>query len=183
MSEREKHAPTTEKREGGKRFPALLCSASGTLLILGVIALLLPPVLLPLLGIRVCNVVSGSMEPAIPAGSVIFVRPTEAEAVGEGDVIAFSAGGVVVAHRVVENRKLERRFVTKGDANEQADQKQVGYEALLGRVAYRIPLLGEITARLTTPPGKLCLFALLLCGLLLNLIAARLGEARERGAG
>ena len=174
MRGREKLSPTMEKPEGGKSFPALLCSALGILLILGVIALLLPSVLPPLLGIRVCNVLSGSMEPAIPVGSMIFVRPAEAEEIGEGEVIAFSRDGVVVAHRVAENRRLEKRFVTKGDANAAADREKVPYDEMLGAVVLCVPTLGALTACLTTPPGKAFLFALILCGLLLNVIAARL---------
>ncbi len=182
MRGREKHSPTREQREGGKSFPALLCRALGTLLILGVIALLLPSLLPRLWGVRVCHVLTGSMEPAIPTGSMIFICPTEAAEIEAGDVIAYSDGGVTVTHRVVENRKLERKFITKGDANEQEDPKQTGYDALLGRVEYHIPLLGEVTARLTTPLGRVYLFTLLLCGVLFHAVAARLSERRARGA-
>ena len=176
MTAREKSSPTKKKRGGGKAIPALLCNVLGILLIVGVILLMLPSFFPRALGIQVFNVVSGSMEPTIPVGSMIFVQPTEAETVENGDVIAFYSNGVVVTHRVVENRQLENRFVTKGDANEQEDIQKIEYADLLGKVVYHVPMLGDVTAHLTTPLGKIYLFALVLCGLLFNVIAGRLRD-------
>ena len=168
MNERQKKSPT--RRGGGKAIPALLCNVLGTILILGVILAMLPAFLPRLMGIRVYDVVSGSMEPTIPVGSMIFVRPVD------GDVIAFSSNGVVVTHRVVENQRLGKQFITKGDANATEDMERIDYEELLGRVERHIPMMGEFTAHLTTPLGKIYLFAVLLCGLLFNLIAGRLRD-------
>ena len=176
MTARDKNSPTTKKSGGGKRFPALLCNVLGTLLILGVILLMLPSFFPRAFGIQVFNVVSGSMEPTIPVGSMIFVKPMEAEKIDSGDVIAFYSNGVVVTHRVVENRQLENRFVTKGDANDLEDRQKIEYRDLLGEVVYHVPVLGDVTAHLTTPLGKIYLFALVLCGLLFNVIAGRLRD-------
>ena len=176
MTVREKNSPTTKKRGGGKSLPALLCNVLGILLILGVILLMLPSFFPRALGIQVFNVLSGSMEPTIPVGSMIFVKPMDAEKIDSGDVIAFYSNGVVVTHRVMENRQLENRFVTKGDANDLEDRQKVQYSELLGKVVLHIPMLGDVTAHLTTPLGKVYLFALLLCGLLFNVIAGRLRD-------
>ena len=73
-------------RRGGKLVPAL-CNIFGTLILVSVIALYLPITLAHARGYEVYNVVSGSMEPAIPVGSVIYVETLRAEDVAEGDVV------------------------------------------------------------------------------------------------
>ncbi len=176
MEERRKESPTSKKRGGGKAIPALLCNVLGTILILGVILMMLPSFFPRAFGIQVFNVVSGSMEPTIPVGSMIFVQPKDGPEIENGDVIAFYSNGVVVTHRVVENRELEDRFITKGDANNTEDRQKVQYSELLGKVVLHIPMLGDITAHVTTPLGKIYLFALVLCGLLFNVIAGRLRD-------
>lgn len=174
MDERREKSPDSKKRRGGNAFPALLCNILGTALIFAVILLMLPSFLPQLMGIRVYNVVSGSMAPTIPVGSMIFVAPADGLEIEEGDVIAFLSNGVVVTHRVVENRKLERKFITKGDANVLEDMNRIDHEELLGRVEYHVPMLGDVTAHVTTPLGKVYLFAVIVCGLLFNMIAGRL---------
>ena len=66
-----------------------LCSMLGTLLILAVIAAFLPLTVPRLLGYEVYEVISGSMEPEIPVGSVIYVKAAEPEMISGGDIIAF----------------------------------------------------------------------------------------------
>ena len=176
MTARDNSSPTSKNRRGGKAIPALLCNVLGILLILGVILLMLPSFFPRAFGIQVFNVVSGSMEPTIPVGSMIFVQPKDGAEIEDGDVIAFYSNGVVVAHRVVENRRLEKQVITKGDANELQDMDRMDYQDLLGKVVLHIPMLGDITAHVTTPLGKIYLFALVLCGLLFNVIAGRLRD-------
>ncbi len=84
--------PKNEKR-GGKLVPAL-CSIAGTLILLGVIAFYLPVSIAHAKGYEVYNVVGGSMEPAIPVGSVIYVETLRPEEVAEGDVIPGLCGGL-----------------------------------------------------------------------------------------
>ena len=73
-------------KKGGMFIPAL-CNVIGTLLIVLVIATSLPLAIPSLLGYEAYNVVSGSMEPTIPEGSVIYVEHTEPSAIVEGDIM------------------------------------------------------------------------------------------------
>ncbi len=57
---------------GGKLIPAL-CNLLGTLILVLVIASCLPLTVPRLFGYEIYEVVSGSMEPEIPVGSVIYV--------------------------------------------------------------------------------------------------------------
>ena len=80
-----------------------------------------------LAGYRPVVVLSGSMEPAFPVGSVIYYKAASFEQIQEGDPITFHAGedGSLVTHRVVEKQELSRDFITRGDANETADPNPV----------------------------------------------------------
>ncbi len=167
------------RRDGstGRRVLSVLCSAAGILIFLIVIALLLPLSLPRLMGREAYNVVSGSMEPSIPEGSLIYVRPVEWNEIAQGDIIAFRRGGAVVTHRVMQVRVVEGDFVTKGDANASEDLTTVPFSELLGMVERHLPRMGDLAAFLTTVVGKVYLFALLLCGVLFEIIARRLREA------
>ena len=168
-----------EKR-GGNILPAL-CSLIGTLLILAVIIMLLPVTVPRLLGFKVYNVVSGSMTPAIPQGSMVLVKPVEWNSVNPGDVIAFEREGTVVAHRVVAVQREEESFITKGDANELEDFNPVPFEELIGRVERHVPVLGEVETQLSTLQGKLYLLLLVVSGLLLRWLAGKIRTIRNRG--
>ena len=125
-------------KKGGMFIPAL-CNVIGTLILIAVIATSIPLAVPALLGYETYNVTSGSMEPTLPVGSVIYVKPVEPETVQEGDIIAFYVDAVVVTHRVVENRFVEGEFVTKGDANEMEDFSNAHYRDLVGVVKYHFP--------------------------------------------
>src|SRR3990167_3351690 len=89
-------------------------------LVVGISGLLLGS-MLPIPGnIEVKIVKSGSMEPAIPTGSVVMVRPSVSYAVG--DVITFGKDtktDIPTTHRIVA-MNADNTFTVKGDANEEA---------------------------------------------------------------
>jgi signal peptidase I len=153
----------------------------GTLILLAVIALCLPMTLPRLMGYEVYHVVSGSMEPEIPVGSVIYVEPVDAAQIEAGEIIAFQSGDSVITHRVVKNQVVEGSFVTKGDANDQEDVNSVPYAYLIGRVAYHLPVLGELMGVLSSTVGKLYVICFAACGAMLNILAGMLrNRQRER---
>ena len=126
-----------------------LCNIFGILILLSVILLYLPVTAAKLKGNEVYNVVSGSMEPEIPVGSVIYVEPVPPE-----EVIAFYSGSTVIAHRVVKNRVGEGEFIIKGDANEENDVSPVKYAELVGRVSWHCPVMGGLLEVSTSTVGK-----------------------------
>ena len=93
-------------------------------------------------------VLSGSMTPAIPVGSVVVVLPTDPAEVVVGDAITFSSQSdpeVLITHRVVEVIEKESgslRFRTKGDANEEEDTYLVPAKGVKGVVMATAPYLG-----------------------------------------
>jgi signal peptidase len=136
-------------------------------LVAGLVAALLVPFAF---GARPYTVLSGSMEPAIAAGDLVVAQRVSPPDVRLGDVVTFEdpeRGNRLTTHRVGgiwrDGGKLE--FVTKGDANNATERWRVASDGDLGRVAYRIPWVGNVTVLARRPLG----FALLVAAPLLLL--------------
>lgn len=160
-----------------KRMLPGLCNLLGTLILLAVIAVCLPLALPRFMGYEAYEVVSGSMEPEIPVGSVVYVKYTEPEDIEEEDVIAFESNSSVIVHRVKQNKVVSGEFVTKGDANEAEDFRTVSYSDLIGRVEYHFPIVGRLMSVYATRAGKIYLLMAAGCGVMLNMLA---GSLRRR---
>ncbi len=107
-----------------------------------------------LLGFRSYTVLSGSMEPVYPVGSVIVVRPATAENVSVGDAITFNLSvDTVATHRVVEIDFEDRQFVTQGDQSDFRDAP-ISFDALIGKPMFAIPYLGYAVRWMLNPPGR-----------------------------
>lgn len=134
-------------------------------------------VLPSIFGIQVLAVTSGSMEPAIPAGSAVYVQPVNFEDIQVGDVITFrlEKSGTRVTHRVLEKDSESRTLLTKGDANKEADAHPVFAGELEGTVRCAVPCLGRAALLLNGVPGKI----LLLSVFLLLLAAEELFDCRR----
>lgn len=141
-------------------------------ILLVVIVLCIPVTVPRFLGYQSYNIVSGSMEPEIPVGSLVYVKAAVPEEVAVGDVIAYTSGadGGVITHRVLENHADAREFVTKGDANDREDLAPVGYDRLTGKVEYHISGLGTVCALFGSASGKLSLLALVVLAVALRLL-------------
>jgi len=124
--------------------------------ILGAVAALVVAVLVPrLAGATPYVVLSSSMEPDLPPGTLVVVRPTPIDRIGVGDVVTYqlrSGEPVVATHRVVAastDLTGETTLVTQGDANDVADEHPVRDVQLRGRLWYAVPWLGHATTVLT----------------------------------
>lgn len=142
---------------GRKSMAAAVMSAAGVLMLVAVAAACLPLTLPRLFGYHIYTVVSGSMEPAIPTGSLVYIKEGKAEEAAPGEVIAFygaADSASIITHRVVENHVVMGEFITKGDANQSPDMNPVPYSRFIGKVEYSIPEAGKIAAVFTSPGGK-----------------------------
>ncbi|MCG1008414.1 signal peptidase I [Halorubrum lacusprofundi] len=115
---------------------------------------------------------SGSMEPAIGTGSVVFVAERPAEKIGEGDVITFadSQTGPTTTHRVIEKHQGESsiRFRTKGDANEDPDPEPVYRDEIVGVVTLSVPLIGYLIGFAQSQLGWVVLVVLPMVSLIVS---------------
>ena len=145
-------------KKGNRKSPvSVICSALGTALLIVLIAACIPFTLPRVMGYQAYTVVSGSMEPEIPVGSLVYVASMEPEDVQVRDVIAYYGGrdsNAMITHRVVDNQVVMGQFITKGDANQTNDMNPVAYENFIGTVTVSVPELGTVAQILTSKEGK-----------------------------
>lgn len=166
---------------GSKHIVGRILSITGIALIVLVIALCSLLVLPEFLGFRMYHVLSGSMEPEIPVGSLLYVREGQPEEVEAEDIIAFYSSvedGGIITHRVVENNVVSGLFHTKGDANEAEDPMPVDYDNYIGSVAFSLPYMGKALTVMTSFYGKIAAMCVIVLGVILNL-AGSVKETRN----
>lgn len=107
---------------------------------------------------------SGSMEPTIMTGDVIFIRPQKSY--GVDDIVTFaSPEGPIVTHRIIETMsspKGEILIQTKGDNNQAKDPYTISGSAIKGALWFSIPMLGYLEVYAKTPTGLVIIFSLTL---------------------
>ena len=176
MNLRKKKKSREKNREKNRAAIAAL-DVFGGIILTAVLLCCIPLTLPRLAGYEIYEVISGSMEPAIPTGSLVYVEWEEPEAVEEDDVIAFYSDrgtGGVITHRVVRNQVVSGQFITKGDANEQQDLAPVEYERYIGRVSLHVPYLGVILGRVVTVPGRIAAGCAVAAAALMIMVAGRI---------
>ena len=166
----------SKKKGGLLMYVPAFCTLVGTLMLIAVIAAALPLTVPQFMGYDIYNVVSGSMEPAIPIGSIIYVKKIDPADLNKGDVIVFNSGDSVVMHRVKENDILGGDITTKGDANDGEDLSKVEYEDVVGIVVRHIPTLGQLLILFGSTLGRICMICFAACGAMLNVLGARFSE-------
>lgn len=96
------------------------------------------------LGYKPYNVLTGSMEPTYPVGSLIYVKKVPADTLKVGDVITVTSGGTPITHRIVVIDSEQKLVYTKGDANQNVDGA-TSFEQIKGKVAkIHFPALGKV---------------------------------------
>ena len=172
-----------------KLFEMAATLACSLAMIVGILALLarspISTIFPALRGTTPMVVLSGSMEPKIHTGSLVFVRPVGAKDVTVGDIIAFSTpkpwGDTreLTTHRVIAVTRDDNgglAFKTKGDANGSPDPWTVSAGAVNGLAQASVPYVGYLSVFARGWFG----FALLIALPALLIIAAEVGSiARE----
>ena len=166
-----------------KKSPvSAICSSLGTILLVVLIVACIPFTLPKVLGYQAYTVISGSMEPEIATGSLVYIGPMKPQDVQVDDVIAFYGGrdsNAIITHRVVENRVIMGEFITKGDANQTNDMNPVPYEELIGRVELIIPKFGAVAQVLSGTTGKIAAGSLVGVAIVLHLVASMIDRVKE----
>jgi signal peptidase len=133
-----------------------IARVAGWAVILGASAVLAAGVLVPRLGGGTpYTVLTGSMRPDLPPGTLVVVRPVNPVDIGVGSVITYqleSGRPAVVTHRVV-SQGLDPEghpvFATQGDANDAPDEQWVRPVQIRGELWYSVPYLGYLSTLLT----------------------------------
>jgi len=144
-----------------------LMSIAGTICVVLVILAAFPFTLPRIFGIEIYGILTGSMDPACPTGSLVYVKSVNPESLQEKDIVTFQKGNLVITHRVVKNDVQKEELITKGDANNANDIQPVAYEQIKGKVALTVPLLGYLALRLNSAAGISVCVIILALGLML----------------
>lgn len=129
-------------------------------------------------------VISGSMEPTIHKGDLLFVMGTDAENIKngteedkKGDVIVFNAPWIgapqePIVHRVVNKYQVGDiwYFETKGDANSFPDPYPVPESNIIGVVIGGIPYIGWVKIFLTDSGLLIPLLVLISALLIISIV-------------
>lgn len=97
------------------------------------------------------TILTTSMEPGYPPGTLIIVRPTDPQAIQVGDVVTYQVSSnepEVITHRVIQivhssDPGAELRFVTQGDNNGSPDG-EIRAVQIRGVVWYAVPWIGYV---------------------------------------
>lgn len=154
---------------------AMICSALGTILLIVVILACIPLTVPRVMGYQIYSVVTGSMEPEIPVGSMVYVKSIAPKELKEKDVVAFYGGrdtNAIITHRVVNNNLISGQITTKGDANKTEDMNPVSYSDVIGIVEYTIPKAGALAQIFTSTQGKIATAGVVGTSVLLHIVAS-----------
>ena len=142
--------PTTVDPPEKSLLHYLGLAVSGAILLL-VIALALLLIVVPkVTGSTPLTVLTSSMEPTLPPGTLIIVRPVTPDEIRIGDVVTYqirSGEPGVITHRVTAISSSSaggRTFTFTGDNNSVADADQVLPVQIQGRLWYSVPWVGWV---------------------------------------
>lgn len=118
-------------------------------------------------GVEMKAVLTGSMEPELPVGSLLIINPAEYEDINIGDDITFvrDKNLTLVTHRVIEKDDETQKITTQGIANNSAD-KPTSYGNVVGKVAFHIPFAGYFVIWTSDLKGKI------ICGIIIVALVA-----------
>ena len=133
--------------------------------------------LLHLLGVQTYIVMSGSMEPKIHTGAIALIDTADRYA-EKGDIVAYRMGEgddeILITHRVI--RKTDSGYITKGDANDSEDDKEVSQSQIVGTFIGSVPKAGYAVDTL----GKRGLAGIVLWITSLNILSSLLRDLTVR---
>lgn len=115
-------------------------------LLLGVLVIVVPAAT----GSTPMTVLTNSMVPNYPPGTLIIVQPVDAQDIRLGDAITYqieSGKADVVTHRVIaisNSSDGSVNFTTQGDNNGSADPAPVQPVQIKGKVWYSVPWIGYV---------------------------------------
>ena len=137
-------------------------------------------------------VASGSMEPVLYAGDLIFVEGIQnfsdihaahKDADPPGDILVYQ-GRELIVHRAIDKRVDDGRivFIIHGDANPDGANEQVSEDRIVGRyIGFKVPWLGNIALFFEPLEMKVAFIALWVVLLIIIEFAPSAGRRLKRG--
>ena len=138
-------------------------------------------------------VASGSMEPVLYAGDLIFVEgiqnfsdihvaPKDADP--PGDILVYQGVPDLIVHRAIDKRVEDGKitFIIHGDANHPGANEQVAEDRIIGRyIGFKVPWLGNIALFFEPLERKIAFIALWVILLIIIELAPLVIKRFKRG--
>lgn len=121
-----------------------------------------------LFGCNTYAIISGSMQPNITIGTVVYTHDIDFNKLEVGDIVSYRLSSKIVTHRIAEIDKEDKQVVTKGDANTVVDASPISESNIIGKVIFSVPLLGYISMYIKTPLGIICILLILILLIILE---------------
>ncbi|MGO4301179.1 signal peptidase I [Leifsonia sp. RAF41] len=121
----------------------------GLVILVALAAIVVPKVA----GATPATILTSSMEPTLPPGTLVIVKPVPVQQIRIGDVMTYqlrSGDPAVVSHRVIAITRSTTgglTFTTRGDDNAETDPPVIPAQ-VRGVVWYSVPLLGYVNSAL-----------------------------------
>ena len=116
-------------------------------LIIFILCMLITAVIvLRIAGFKSYSIETESMVPTLAVDDMVYVYPVLFESLNKGDVIAYVIDdkGTTITHRIISIDADNKTVQTKGDNNEYPDIEPVEEENIIGKMVFKIPLLGKL---------------------------------------
>lgn len=160
--------------ENNKRVPKYLklykkmSKIIGTLLTITILLLVMMAVLLVtqilihpseipnICGIKILQVMSGSMADVFNVGDIVIIKEVkQQEKLEIGDIITFKKNETIVTHRITNITKSYENleFTTKGDNNNAQDPEKVKFQEIEGKYICKISIIGDLITFMKKPMG------------------------------
>ena len=151
IKDKEEAAPEAKqkprKKRNGKKTAVIVSVVfvMAIILFIWVISQVLSDGYISIGGHSLFRVVSGSMEPELPVGTLIVSKDVDIGDIKEKDIINFKSKdqgmvGMIITHRVTgvyTDSEGNVLLETKGDANQYTDQRPVTEDNLIGKMVWR----------------------------------------------
>jgi signal peptidase len=155
---------STRRRRGWpRRVFGWLAGTVASLVVAAILAMAIGLTLVPVIaGGHTLTVLSGSMVPRLPVGSVVVDKPAAPSSLQVGDIVTYHTSSTdpafpnaLVTHRIIAKKRGAHGpvFTTKGDANNTADEEPVQASQIRGKLWYDVPYIGTIRNFLTSKAG------------------------------
>lgn len=107
-----------------------------------ILLLLYLVIFIPILwGYKPLVIISGSMEPILKVGGILYYKEISTQDYKNNDIVVFKSTKYLISHRIVEI--TDDGFITKGDANKNIDSNKVYFNKALGKgTNWSIPYIG-----------------------------------------
>jgi signal peptidase len=131
------------------------------------------------------TVLTGSMTPKIPVGSIVLVRPVDPGTLEVGDIATYQAKpdeDTYITHRITKIHQTDNglTFTFKGDANRGPDLDVVPAVAIRGQVWFHVPYLGTIRDGLHGKGGISLVVMILLAGYAVTQLSGGLRDRKRK---